>query len=388
MKKKVCFLTSSLFNLGGIQRCTTLIINKLIDLDYDVHLICTDNRFKVDYDLYKLDKKAKIKYIPIYKFEQYFFFWTVLIKKIAKKFKFIQKKKGLMSFCYYKKKFFYNKKIINYINKNNIDVTIGVGGYYSFWLGVFKEKISSKIIGWQHSSCYSYFIEKSSDYTYQLDLIKESISKLDNYIVLTEDDKKWIKKKFNYDAICIYNPKSFYSKEKSDLSSKNFIAVGRFASEKGFERLISSFKIFSKTNSDWKLMIIGEGPEKKILEDKIKNLKLEDRIFLYPKTNQIEKFYLNASIYLLSSYYEGLPMILIEACEFGLPIITYDLPCCIEQFNKCSLLIKNNNIEEYAKAMLNLVSDESLMQKLSKQSIINSKKYEIDKIIKKWEEIL
>ena len=197
-----------------------------------------------------------------------------------------------------------------------------------------------------------------------------------------------MKENFNYKATCIYNPKSFTSKEKSNLKSKNFIAVGRFVKEKGFDRLIDSFNIFSKSNKDWNLMIIGEGSLKEQLENKIKNLALENRIKLLPRTNEIQKFYLKSSIYLLPSYFEGLGIVLVEACECGLPIISYDLPSSKEQFNTCSILVKNNDIEGYAKAMLDLVNDKKTLESLAKKAIQNADNYSIEKIVAEWEKVL
>ena len=135
-------------------------------------------------------------------------------------------------------------------------------------------------------------------------------------------------------------------------------------------------------------MIIGEGSLKEQLEHEIKRFGLEDRIKLLPRTNEIQKFYLKSSIYLLSSYLEGLGIVLVEACECGLPIISYDLPSSKEQFNTCSILVKNNDIEGYAKAMLDLVNDKKLLENLAKKAIINADNYSIEKIVKEWQKIL
>lgn len=387
MKKKICFLTGSIFTLGGVQRAVSVVANGLYNAGYNIHIICISNDIKRDNKLYDLNPNIVVKFIKPSKLEKLLFFWTYIIKKIIIKNKCLYKKTKLISLCAIKAKAFQNNKIIKYINKNEIDDVIGVGSFYSTLLCVLKNKFRAKIIGWQHSTCESYF-EKNLNCCYLKYLFKEKISLLSNYIVLTNHDVNWIKENFNYNATCIYNPKSFTSKDKSNLKSKNFIAVGRFSHEKGFDRLIDSFKIFSQNNKDWNLMIIGEGSLKEQLESKIKTLGLEDRIKLLPKTNEIQKFYLKASIYLLTSYLEGLGIVLIEACECGIPIISYDLPSSVEQFKTCSILVKNNDIEGYAKAMLDLVNDNKLLHDLSKKAILNADNYTIEKIVKDWQEIL
>ncbi len=387
MKKKICFLYGSIFTLGGVQRAVTCVSNALYKEGYDVHIICVTNDNKRDNNLYGLNENIKVKFVSQNIFENILFFWAYIIKKIIKKNKSLYKKTKLISLCFFRIKIFQNKQIIKYINENKIDDVVGVASYYTMLVCILKNKIPSNIIGWQHSTCESYF-EKSVICRHLKYLFKENINLLSNYIVLNNHDVKWIKENFNYNAICIYNPKSFVSKEKSDLKSKNFIAVGRFAQEKGFDRLIESFNIFSKSNKDWNLMIIGEGSLKEQLENEIKSFGLEDRVKLLPRTNEIQKFYLKSSIYLLSSYFEGLGIVLVEACECGVPIISYDLPSSVEQFKTCSILVKNNDIDGYAKAMLDLVNDKELLHNLSKKAIINADNYSIEKIVKSWQKIL
>ncbi len=385
MKKKVCFLVSTIFNLGGVQRCLTIIANALIDKGYEVSIVCTDNNYKIDYNLYGLNKKTKIKFIPVSIWEKLLFCWTFILKKILEKFLFLNKFISLTNFVYCKKRFIQNKKIINYLNQNNIDVCVGIGPEYTLFLGIYKDKLNCKIIGWQHSSFEAYFEKYFKSLTYWF---KNNISVLDNYIVLNDYDKKRIKEAFNYEADCIYNPKSFYSNEKSKLNNKIFITVGRFSKVKGYERLIDSFNIFNQKNKDWKLIIIGEGELKDVLQEKINNNNLNDKILLIDRTNKVKDYYLNSSIYVLSSFHEGLPMVLIEACECGLPIISYDLPVCVEQFSDCSLIIEDGDINGFADAMDKLANDKKLLKDLANKAIINSKKYDIKNIIKKWEKIL
>ncbi len=388
MKKKICFLTGSIFTLGGVQRAVTVVSNALYHEGYDVHIICVTNDNRRDNALYGLNEKIKVKFVSQNILEKILFFWAFILKKIIIKNENLYKKTKLISLCFFKVKIFQNREIINYINENKIDDVVGVASFYTMFLCVFKNKLSTKkLIGWQHSTCESYF-EISLNNTYLKYLFKEKFDLLSNYIVLTDYDVRWIKQKFNYNATCIYNPRSFISEEKSDLKSKNFIAVGRFAKEKGFDRLIDAFNIFSKNNKDWNLMIIGEGSLKEQLENEIKKFGLEDRIKLLPRTNEIQKFYLQSSIYLLSSYIEGLGIVLVEACECGVPIISYDLPSTVEQFKTCSVLVKNNDIVGYAKAMLDLVNDKELLHNLSKKAIINADNYSIEKIVKSWQKIL
>lgn len=388
MKRKICFLTDSVFSVGGIQRCVSVLANGLHDRNYEVHIICTDTRYRRDNRIYQLNPKIKVYIVHDGRLEKYLFGWTKWIRMQSKNNYVLRKNTQLLTFCFYTKNKVRNKKIIEYLNSNNIDIVIGAGGNQSILLGILKDRINAKVYGWQHSSCKSYFENPQGNYYGQRSLFEKYLTKLDQYIVLTKQDQEWISKHFHYTAHCIYNPKSFTSKSVTDLQHPWFISVGRYDKVKGYERLIDAFSLFAKKNNNWNLQIIGEGPLRDKLQEKINHLNLTNRIVLIPTPKGIESYYLNASIYLLSSYYEGLPMVLIESCECGLPIISFRLPCCIEQFSTCSLLIENDNIEQYAKAMEQLTTDKKLLNKLACNAKENSKKYEQNKILNEWEKIL
>ncbi len=116
------------------------------------------------------------------------------------------------------------------------------------------------------------------------------------------------------------------SKNYSTLESKSILSIGRFTKQKGFDILISFIAVFFEKNPDWKLTLIGEGPLKNDIEYLVKRKGLENNIKIKEPTNYIEKEYLKSSIYIMTSKYEGFPMVLLEAKAFGLPIIAFDCP--------------------------------------------------------------
>ena len=120
-------------------------------------------------------------------------------------------------------------------------------------------------------------------------------------------------------VIEIPNMSTFSSEIKANLNSKIILSVGRLSKEKGFDYLIESFNLVSKDRNDWKLFIVGDGDEKGNLEAKIKELNLNDKVKIYGFTKEVEKYYLNASIYALSSRTEGFGMVLILFSLIPLP---------------------------------------------------------------------
>ena len=221
-------------------------------------------------------------------------------------------------------------------------------------------------------------------------MFKNYISNLNEYIVLNDYDKEMFKKEFNIDSKVIYNPKSFISNEKSKVDNKQFLAAGRFNYQKGFDLLIEAFNLFSKLNSDWNLVLVGEGEEKDRIQNLINKYNLNDRIILKPATDNIKQYFLKSSILLLPSRWEGMPMIVLEALEMGMPAITYNISAIypLIKDKKEGIVVTKYDIEKFAEAMNYLANNNEIRKKMSDNCIKKSKEFEISKIINKWNQIL
>jgi glycosyltransferase involved in cell wall biosynthesis len=142
-------------------------------------------------------------------------------------------------------------------------------------------------------------------------------------VVLCQHDAK----AYHIPTKVIYNPLTLIPGEPSKGTSKKFLAVGRFSPlHKGFDLLIQAFALFAKKNSEWTLDIVGEGDEEQSYRSLIAQNHLEDRIAIHPFTNDIQNYYSDAQVYVLSSRWEGFGLVLVEAMAHGLPIVSSDLP--------------------------------------------------------------
>tara|TARA_B100000989_G_scaffold294953_1_gene275000 strand:+ start:966 stop:2057 length:1092 start_codon:yes stop_codon:yes gene_type:complete len=125
-------------------------------------------------------------------------------------------------------------------------------------------------------------------------------------------------------VILLYNPtlKKVY-KIKNRKSKKYFLNIGRYCKQKNQSFLIDTFFKFNKKNNDFILILNGDGPDKKKLKDKVKSLKLNKKVkFIGWKTNN-ENLYKKAKLFILTSYYEGMPNVLIEALNNQIPVIAF-----------------------------------------------------------------
>lgn len=380
---KICFVYSSIFNLGGIQRCITDLSNYLVDRGHEVTILCSESTIKVDYDIFKLTKKANIIFCNqkslISRFLKIF---RKPIIYLNRKYGIFKNNKTVLKNIYYP----YYHDVEKIINNNKYDIVISSATYFNALIPLLKINKETTLIGWQHSSHMYYF--EDGFYKNQDAIVKNMFKKLNAYVVLTDDDKKKIKRDFGYDVKRIYNPINFKQNKKGGLEKKTFIAVGRLSNEKRFNLLIENFKKFNIQNKEWKLQIYGDGPEKDNLKNLIKKLNLQEFVKINPFTNKIIEKYLDSSIYCMTSLGEGFGIVVIEAMESGIPVICYDIPSMKEILNdKCAIFVKDGHDDEYVTAMLELASNEKLYKNLSNYSKTKAKDFYLENIGYEWENL-
>ncbi|MCX2717776.1 glycosyltransferase family 4 protein [Helicobacter sp. MIT 21-1697] len=191
--------------------------------------------------------------------------------------------------------------------------------------------------------------------------------------------------------------------KSTDTTQKRILSVGRMdrGDQKGFLRLIDIWALAQKRLQSsmpppplhsWQLIIVGEGEMKTQIESKIKEKNLQDSILLKPFTQNIESEYLNASIYAMSSHYEGFPMVLLESCSFGLCPIAFDIktgPSEIIEDSKTGFLVQDNDLQGFADKLIELMSDESKRKTLGEAAKIRvTQRLSKQAIMPLWEEVL
>lgn len=220
--------------------------------------------------------------------------------------------------------------------------------------------------------------------------------KADGYVFQTEEAKNYFK--FSKDifakSIVIPNPVNpdFIEKRYEGQRENIIVSVGRFDEQKNQKLLIRAFSKIANDYMDYKLVIYGEGKLRKDLEDYIKKLKLEDKVFLPGEKHNIKELIYKAKLFVLSSDYEGIPNSLMEAMALGLPVISTDCPVggprMLIQNGINGLLTKVNSDEELADAMKKIISNEDFAHKLGNEANKISITLAPEKIYKKWEDYI
>lgn len=352
----ICFFCGSVGSKGGTERVSALIASNLSERKYNIHFL----------SLYE----GMVPHFPVENKE-------VVYNEIFK------------NYSSFKLKYFkIVREVRKYVNDHNIDVIIDVDSILSLYTvpALFMNKV--KHITWEHFNYYVTFGMKSRVIARWLS------SRFSNTIVtLTKEDKNYWIEKLNprSSVIQIYNP--VIPRENSDttIERKTVISVGRLTNQKGFDRLLVIWKDLICMHPDWQLIIVGEGEDKVTLEKQISANNLSDSVILVPFTSNISKYYTEASIYAMTSRFEGFPMVLLEASTFALPLIAFNCktgPSELILDGSNGFLIQDNNYCEYTSKLSSLMADPELLNELSQNSLKLSERYLLPSIIKSWEETI
>ncbi len=220
----------------------------------------------------------------------------------------------------------------------------------------------------------------------------QAVKPLERLVVLTDADKTDWQRSGCTNVMCIPNPCSLDGQKVSIKSakSKTILAVGRLHEQKGFDLLLQAWKPIEKTYSDWSLRIVGEGPKRAELEAQIESQGLK-RVVLVGATNNVLDEYEAASIFVLSSRYEGLPLALIEAMWFGLPCIAFDCPQGPAELlaEDRGWLVPNGDIAELTAQIANALSHpEEALKRAQKAQSFAQTTYSEAAIMPQWVQLI
>ena len=293
------------------------------------------------------------------------------------------------------------KAIINVVRDFQPDVIISTGSYEKFALALIPKsslrdltgKTAIKVREFHFNSNYR-SIWASSPTIKIYARLAESFEKhvlprfYDKSFLLTKSDltenMKNQKDRFDY----MYNPTSFQTYGRTNkIDNKTVIAVGRFVYQKNFEALIEIWHDVYKIHPDWKLRIVGEGALRKKYEQLIASLGLTESVELPGYSSDVASEMMKASIYAMTSQYEGFGLVLLEAQSCGLPIVSYDLPygpAEIVTNNKDGFIVANKDKKAFADALNTLIENAELREKMGCNATKNVERFAPDRIINQW----
>lgn len=172
----------------------------------------------------------------------------------------------------------------------------------------------------------------------------------------------------------------------SDSTAKRVIAVGRLEWEKGYSRLIQVWKIVSGRHPDWQLDIFGEGEMEHALRLLIDSNGVKN-INIHHFTHDISQEYAHSSICVLTSFFEGFSLVLLEAQRHGVPCIAFDCPFgpkSIINDSYSGFLVNDSDIRVFAERVCRLIEDKDLREHFSQVGIEQAKIFDVNTVINQW----
>lgn len=357
--KNIAFINWDISQLGGINQVTHTLANSL------------SNNFNI-YIISLVCKKEK----SAYEFNERIVYQGGIIKGECRARQLI---------------FRGYKKLRKYILQNEIEVVFLMGFQVSGPAILMTRGIKCKFIMCEHEALMSRWNEK------KIRLIRYLTAKtVDKVIVLTKQTANDYIEKFRlkpdkvdyiYNGIgsnvlnCVKNYKT---------NSKVILSAGRFAKEKGYDNLVKVAGIVFERHKDWLWYVYGDGEEFEKIQEMVKANHLENNLILKGEVTNLEELYAEGAMFVLTSYREGLPLVLLEAKANYLPCISFDIvsgPQEIIQDGKDGFLIEPFNIKNMAEKICYLIENKEVRVQFSEWTQNNIKKFDNNTIITQWIEL-
>jgi glycosyltransferase involved in cell wall biosynthesis len=211
--------------------------------------------------------------------------------------------------------------------------------------------------------------------------------------VLTERDRKRYAKHLGKRTSVVRVPNTVrdLGDVSADLSSKTVLAAGRLAFQKGYDRLIRAWSLVSPEHPDWQLVIHGNGPAQERLERLIAENGLEDTVTLAGPASDLGAEMSKASIFALSSRWEGLPLVLIEAMSVGMAVVSFNCPtgpADVVEDHVNGLLIRPKTIANFAAGLKEMIESEELRRSCAAAAVETARQYSMELVGPQWESVL
>lgn len=378
---KIVYCIRNTATPGGMERVLSTKANALAKLGYEITIVTTDQRgrepfFSLDKRVNTLDLAINFDHIPPASTSR----WRRYLAKRAKTKVYVSALKVLLrdmqpdiaiSMGYAERA--YLPRIVSqgteciYEIHGSMD---GIRNLNELTKGRMRYELLGKYKVWR-------FVRDLQGYAYNVHLTQEDASSYPSGHIPNQ--------------IIIPNPLPIsMDTPPSPCSAKRMVVMGRLDHQKNVGELVEIWARVQERYPDWELAIYGDGYMRGRIEEQIRSLSLASSVKLYGKVSDPEVAYQSASALLMTSYAEGLPMVMLEAQALGLPIISYDFRCGpreVIQDAETGYIIPWGNKEAFAGAIQRLIEDEELRREMGAKARQASSRFAPERVIKQWVEL-
>lgn len=296
-------------------------------------------------------------------------------------------KKGdmIQAFCILIKRFDYKKKIkrdyqLCQRKIEELAPDVIINSHYEILEGISKKYLKKTIMHF-HTS-FDQVLENKSYQTF----FKKYANEIFCFLWLSEKTKEEAIQYGFTNSVYIYNPLPFTESDTIDVNHKKLIFLGRLSEEKRIHLAIEYFQevVSEEQLTDWSFEIYGDGPLK---EQVISMIQGKKQITYMGRTENVRQVLKESSVLVLTSDFEGMPLVVLEANECGVPAIVYDFGESSHEVicnGKTGLIIPQNDKEAFKEAMKKIFKDETYRLSMSKEAKEFAKKFSIENIGQQW----
>lgn len=371
---KIVYCNPSLHIAGGIERVLSVKANYFAEkLGYEIHIVITDGKGKRPF--FNLHPSIQVHQLDINYDE-----WLPLYYRF---------------FAFFKKRKLHVKRLNNLLSQIKPDITIllvrrEVGFIHKITdrsVKIAENHIDKNRYLTSINPLLAKYVPCCLIEYWKRRCVKQ-LKNLDKFVILTNEDKEsWTELE---NVTVIPNPLTFLPNKTSLCDSKQVIAVGRYDKQKGFDMLISAWRIVAMKHADWILRIFGDGPLRKELELLVAEKGVADSLYLEFPTKNIADKYVESSVFVLSSRFEGFGLVIIEAMVCGLPVVSFACPCGprdIIKDQEDGILVEKENIENLAENISRLIENEEERSQMGKNALRNVQRYRMANIAVLWKNL-
>lgn len=385
---KIAYCLLGIYKAGGLERITASKVNYFASVGYDVYLITSSQAGRDFY--YSID--PRVKHIDLDVRHD-------LYEQLPRVRAYIESvKKGHL----------HRKRLERVLMEIRPDITI-VPGYHENKFAYKIKDGSLKIIEHHSAKYWNVYMYSSVLNAIPNPSLKTRLSfhirmlwgrlmtakyswhdrHYDVLVLLTEEDRQGFK--WHRHTEVIPNPRPMEFDSTALLDAPIILGVGRLIPSKNFGELISIWGKMAKDYPDWKLQILGGGYKKENLEAQIKELGVESQVELLGDTKKVAPYYLNASISVSTSAYEGFPLFMLESITAGIPLVSYACPCGprdIINDGSNGFVVEMGDQETFVTRLRTLIEDVNLRKQMGHNARETAELYTPERVMERWRSLL
>ena len=367
---KIVYCISAMFKSGGIERVIANKVNYLVNHGYEACIITTDQAGRPDF--FPIDERVErvdlgLNYDQFDELSPWKRYWKT-----------------------YQLRSQHKARLEAELKRLHADITVSVWRQEASFLPDLKDG-SRKILELHSAKATAELMHPAESklrrFIGRLRVVQQErvAARYDRFVILTHEEKPLWKGFSNLRVIS--NALPFSPQKRADVSAKHLIAVGRMEYQKNFPELLQIWSRVVPDFPEWQLHLYGSGWMLDFLKRQAKELGVASQVSFEGAVSDMETAYASSSVYLMTSHYEGLPMVLLEAQSVGLPAVSYMCPSGPRDIitdGKDGFLVGQYDQVAFAERLRTLMQDEELRRSMGQAAEVASHRYDLDVIMPQW----